>query len=687
MITDNLEVQDLWWRMVNTHINNLKPSSGGNYIGNCPHSDHDDRHPSFSVHELDRVFNCFACGFKGDAVDFAKQFNYDPKPYYRKQGFATSKRSKSGNLRDNSKKKSENNNANSPKEKKVAKNGNYDRKTEAIDTWQLIPLPKEKCLTKWNMDVVDALQVHWSKSAKCLAFPVMDADGRWLNCWLHKPVHTFLKRDEEKEFHCQVYPLGLIKNYKPDEVTYLVEGFKDVLRMFSLGLQAICYTNGAKTTPKKGRALTPLSHLTKFTIIYDNDTAGEAGMRKQADALKACFPTAVVNTTSWKEVEKESNQSFTTGTDISDVSDETVGDLIITEKPYNIGYKLMTVEEMMNSGIPEPAPIVEHIIVEKGVTVFAATDGVGKSLLAQQLALSITRGVPFMGYFEIVNPRPVLLLNYELPDGAVAKRLRMQNKHFSQYPEKYRMMINTRDKKTIYADLWDDINTTITENIDWLRGGVVLIDNMYSTSDKDLSQNRDCKDWLQNLEPLKWEYNISTGLVAHYTKEWQKTYSILTKYPIEGGKTLTNYIDNGMVMGESLLTPGLRIGKIIKTRSSDTPLKDIPFKMHFDIESLTFEKGVIVNNEAVHFQPPKNRQEVEALKKTEKTIHLKHPNDGKVFFGFDEFKAAHLEVTGKENFSTSTVYEWLKRLKEWGYITQPYEGIWKIVPETLEDES
>jgi hypothetical protein len=27
--------------------------------------------------------------------------------------------------------------------------------------------------------------------------------------------------------------------------------------------------------------------------------------------------------------------------------------------------------------------------------------------------------------------------------------------------------------------------------------------------------------------------------------------------------------------------------------------------MHFDAETLTFEKGVIINNEAVHFQPPK----------------------------------------------------------------------------------
>ena len=86
-------------------------------------------------------------------------------------------------------------------------------------------------------------------------------------------------------------------------------------------------------------------------------------------------------------------------------------------------------------------------------------------------------------------------------------------------------------------------------------------------------------------------------------------------------------------------------------------------------------------------QPPKNRQEVEALKEVKKTIHQKHPNDGKVFFGFDEYKESLLSETNKDDCPKATVYNWLKRLKEWGYIVNPYEGVWKIIPETLEDVS
>ena len=84
MISDNLKRQDIWWRMVNAYVPNLRPTGGDNYIGTCPHPDHDDKVPSFSVHEFDMVFHCFgsSCDWSGNAVDFAKHFGEDPKPFY-----------------------------------------------------------------------------------------------------------------------------------------------------------------------------------------------------------------------------------------------------------------------------------------------------------------------------------------------------------------------------------------------------------------------------------------------------------------------------------------------------------------------------------------------------------------------------------------------------------------------------
>ena len=44
--------------------------------------------------------------------------------------------------------------------------------------------------------------------------------------------------------------------------------------------------------------------------------------------------------------------------------------------------------------------------------------------------------------------------------------------------------------------------------------------------------------------------------------------------------------------------------KIVKAgRSSDNDLLNIAFKMHWNNETLTFTKGSIIKNEALHFQP------------------------------------------------------------------------------------
>ena len=40
----------------------------GNILGNCPHRDHPDKHPSFSINAMTGQFKCFSCGFKGNSL-------------------------------------------------------------------------------------------------------------------------------------------------------------------------------------------------------------------------------------------------------------------------------------------------------------------------------------------------------------------------------------------------------------------------------------------------------------------------------------------------------------------------------------------------------------------------------------------------------------------------------------------
>lgn len=59
------------------HYVHLK-KKGNNWLGLCPF--HNDQHPSFSVNNSRQVFNCFACGQRGDVFDFVQKYKkYTPQ--------------------------------------------------------------------------------------------------------------------------------------------------------------------------------------------------------------------------------------------------------------------------------------------------------------------------------------------------------------------------------------------------------------------------------------------------------------------------------------------------------------------------------------------------------------------------------------------------------------------------------
>ena len=587
----------------------------------------------------------------------------------RRLSIAPSTSSNPKNIAGNSKKISARAGTKTAPKKKVAKNSHYCRKTESIDKWKLIPLSKENAVKGWKMSVVDALQVHWSKSNETLAFPMLDENEDWMNCWCHKPVNKFLGG---KKFHPTVYPLGLIKKYSTDEPVYLVEGFKDVIRMISLGYQAICFTNGATSIP---RDLSPISHLKKFSIMLDNDVAGETGRLKVADALKGAFPTADVNTTDWKEL----NGSFTAGTDVSDVSDETVGDLITTEKPYYKGYSLMTKDSFLKADIRRPTYLIENFLIEEGVLLIASTDGTGKSLIASQLGYSLSTGIDYLD-FRVLKPSPVLHIQFEMEDGELQRRMDLQEQWFKKYPALKPHFIAPRDDSDIFEDKWDKIDTTLQERD--FRRGTIIVDNLYTSTDLKLSDNDELKMLIKIIQRIKRKYKIAIVLIGHFTKV--DAGQPLDKNNIEGGKKLTNYVNNVFLMGKSTLNPDLRIGKLVKVRSGKSEIEGQPFKLLMDDDTVIFSRGGAIENEEAHFQPRKRITEIEVLRKCKSRCTMNLKNDIKTFT-FSDYKD-EMEIELGYEPSQKTVYNWLNKLKDvFKVVRKVGKTEWQPLWENLDD--
>ena len=67
--------------------------------------------------------------------------------------------------------------------------------------------------------------------------------------------------------------------------------------------------------------------------------------------------------------------------------------------------------------------------------------------------------------------------------------------------------------------------------------GVVIVDNVYTSTDKDVSKNHELKPLLRRLEDMKNNTNNAFVLIAHHNKHEGDTEPLLTKSLITGGKT------------------------------------------------------------------------------------------------------------------------------------------------------
>ncbi len=211
------------------------------------------------------------------------------------------------------------------------------------------------------------------------------------------------------------------------------------------------------------------------------------------------------------------------------------------------GYKIMSAEKLIEADFKPPEPIIDQILYENGIGLIAGTDGVGKSLIALQAACSIALGVPFLDYFEVPRPRQVLLIQLELENGDLLQRFKKQqgwfNNNYSKHVDNWsnlQMSIIEQDTK-MFIDQWDKIEATIIEN--QFNDSVLIIDNLYTSTNKNVSDNTELSMLLSRISEIKRRYELTMILVNHHNKG---TYQqkMLSKDMIRGGKVMTDFATN-----------------------------------------------------------------------------------------------------------------------------------------------
>ena len=197
----------------------IKLSGNNWYMARCPK--HDDKHPSLAIHLDERGFgnhHCKACTYRGDAYQFAVDFEIDPVPYAK------------GNI----------------------KNGKQTvgvRKDKDI-VYNLCNAAKEYSEMLGSEDSFLLYNLVGKDEKGRLTFPYFDDNGDVIAIKHHKG-----KAGGSPYWHkggdnrCKWYNGWNLRLYKPSEALIIAEGEPDVIKLCINGFQAICSSHGTSTVP------------------------------------------------------------------------------------------------------------------------------------------------------------------------------------------------------------------------------------------------------------------------------------------------------------------------------------------------------------------------------------------------------------------------------------------------------
>ena len=279
---------------------------GKNYFGICPF--HDDHNPSMSVSPERQMYNCFVCGEAGNVFNFVK--NYKHISYYDAVKEVASKAGISVNF-DTYKPKVSNkenelydiydisnkfyqNNLNTSLGK-IARKYLTDRQIDddIIKRFQIGLSFNDNKLSKLllskgyseNTLVESGISVYYGKNVNDIykdriMFPLWDTNGKTIGF----SGRIYEGNDTSKYINTKetdIFKKGsLLYNYDnarksildKDEII-IVEGFMDVIRLYTIGIENVVASMGTAITKEQVKLLKKLS--SNIILMFDGDKAGK----------------------------------------------------------------------------------------------------------------------------------------------------------------------------------------------------------------------------------------------------------------------------------------------------------------------------------------------------------------------------------------------------------------------------
>lgn len=232
-------------------------------------------------------------------------------------------------------------------------------------------------------------------------------------------------------------------------------------------------------------------------------------------------------------------------------------------------FKVLKANEWIEISKTKPIPkmLFSEFWFEGELCILFADTNVGKSILAVQIADSISKGISIEGFKLESYKQPVLYFDFELSEKQFENRYSISYTDHYQFDDNLIRVEIDPDHEIPHPMkfeefLYNSLEKALIEN----NANVLIIDNITYLSDE-TEKAKTALPLMKQIKALKSKYNLSILALAHTPK--RDASKPLDRNDLQGSKMLINFCDSAFAIGESYANSGLRYVKQIKARNTE----------------------------------------------------------------------------------------------------------------------
>lgn len=216
---------------------------------------------------------------------------------------------------------------------------------------------------------------------------------------------------------------------------------------------------------------------------------------------------------------------------------------------------------------PVPKMLFSEFWHEHELCILFADTNLGKSILAVQIAESISKGEPIPGFKLEAEAQKVLYFDFELSDKQFENRYSENFGNHHIWDENFlRVEIDPNSDFPENQTFEDYLNDSLERTIIQTGAKILIIDNLTYLKNE-TEKAKDALPLMKHLKALKNKFGLSILALAHTPK--RDLTKPITRNDLSGSKMLMNFIDSSFSIGESHSDKHLRYIKQIKERHTE----------------------------------------------------------------------------------------------------------------------